>query len=170
MAVTFGILGIKIQKAIISEEELYTRFDLVPTELLFNKKLSLNKRKELVEENLSHIINYSKVINDKDHYLWQRIAEETQAYITFINEDARERWFERIIEEIENYGDKEHFHLNLLKMFEKLHWIRIISESNREFEIKIPAERDKDNIEMLIGKLSEHGQLKESKGFFTFNQ
>ncbi|TXT67034.1 MAG: hypothetical protein BAJALOKI1v1_210036 [Promethearchaeota archaeon] len=120
-AAEFAILGLRVVAFNYSPEENYFRIDSLPTPLLFEDRLLKDQRKQLYEENISFIINSNNVLNDKDYYLWMRLAVDKSLYLKFHNPSARERWFDLITSDIKEYPSKNKYVLNLLKIFEKLH-------------------------------------------------
>ena len=95
-AAIISMLGVKITDVIYSADDLYCRFDLKATDLFFRKDLAKKEIAKLLEENLEHLINYSKVINDDDFFIWMKIAEDKDALIEFNNEMSREKWLNLI--------------------------------------------------------------------------
>ena len=78
----FGILGIKITNVVCSEKDIYYRFDLKATDLFFRDELAKSERIKLMDYNISYFINYSKTINDKDYYLWMKMAEDKNVIVS----------------------------------------------------------------------------------------
>jgi hypothetical protein len=165
-AAIFSMLGAKITDIIYSADDLYCRFDLKATDLFFRKDLAKKEIAKLLEENLEHLINYSKVINDDDFFIWMKIAEDKDALIEFNNEMSREKWLNLIESKIKEFGSKENFHLNLLKIFEKLHWIDIENEKELIFQIRLSKEKYNEQREFMLNYLSKHSNISQIEGKF----
>ncbi len=158
-AAFFGLLGNKITGLLYSRKDNYCRFDLKATELFFKKDLAKRERIKLMNHNLSYFINYNRVIEDKDYYLWMKMAADKQVLITFTNEDVREKWVNLIEKEIEKFGDIEDNPVNLLRFFEKLHWIEIKSEKELIFQIRLSKSKFSHEREFLLKTLSKNLQI-----------
>jgi hypothetical protein len=169
-AALFGLLGAEITDFIYSRKNNYCRFDLRATELFYIKELAKFERIKLMNHNLSYLINYNRLIKDKDHYLWMKLAFDKQAIITFINEDVQDKWINLIKNEIEKFGDLEDMHLNILKLFEKLHWIEIDSEELLLFQIKLPKSRYEKEIKYLLELLSKISELIHKNGKYQIKR
>ncbi|MHA1150265.1 MAG: hypothetical protein ACTSR8_18720 [Promethearchaeota archaeon] len=165
-AAIFGIIGIKIVKWIHSEHDLYSRFDLIPTELLFSQDLALEKRKELIQYNLKHFTNLKNPLNDKDYYLWMKLAEDNDLFIDFKDQQAFEKRMKKIEQDILNYGEKEELLLSILRFCERLHWIKVINVDQLTFEIKL---KENKGIEFMLAYLSKKAQIKQNKNHFSIN-
>ena len=112
-----------------------------------------------MNHNLSYFINYNRVVQDKDYYLWMKMATDKQVLIVFANEDVKEKWVNLIENEVEKFGDKEDYPLNLLKFFEKLHWIEIKSEKDRSFQFRLSDSKYANEREFLLETLSKKFQV-----------
>ncbi|MFX0081299.1 MAG: hypothetical protein ACFE94_06055 [Candidatus Hodarchaeota archaeon] len=164
MAAIFGLLGVKIDDCLYSEKEVYCRFDLKATDLFFREELVRSERVKLINHNLSQLINYSRIINDNDYYLWMKIAEDNNAFISFNNSETRKEWFDLIKMEFEKYSEKEDYLLNLLKFFQKLHWIDIESERELTFRIRLSEVKNHDDIQHLLKFLSKKSKVSQNDG------
>ncbi len=154
-----GILGAKVKNLIYSPKEIYSRIDMVSTELLNYDKLLLKQRKKLIKQNLEFLINYSRVIKDKDYHLWMKMAEDNEHLVSFKNIMAFERWIQLIEGDLRKYGDKEEFLLNILMAFERIHWIRILNENTLSFEVELSIENNPKEREFLLNYLSSHSKV-----------
>ncbi len=162
----FGILGIKINNIVYSVKDGYYRFDLKATDLFFRDDLAKVERIKLMSENISHFINYSNILDDKDFYLWMKLAEDKNVIISFNNEETQNKWIALIENELNKFSDKDDNRLEILKLFEKLHWIDIENEDDLAFSIRLsnsryPAERD-----YLIKILSKNSQIMHENGTY----
>ena len=160
-AAIFGLLGVKITECLYSEKDLYCRFDLRATDLFFRKELAKKEIIELMQHNVSYLINYSNVINDLDYYLWKRMAEDKNIFLCFNNEEERENWINLIKNDISKFAEEEDFPLNLLKFFEKIHWIDIENDKELIFHIRI---KNQNEIEFLLNTLSKYSSIEEANG------
>ncbi|KKL65409.1 hypothetical protein LCGC14_2155280, partial [marine sediment metagenome] len=141
-AAFFGILGIKITKFLFSEKDFYYRFDLESTDLFFREDLVKQERIKLIAGNLSFIINYANIIKDDDYYLWMRMAEDKDALICFNNQKTQEEWINLIEEDLKIFGDDDEYLVNILKFFEKLHWVDIDNEEELIFQINLSKSKN----------------------------
>ncbi|MFX0041142.1 MAG: hypothetical protein ACFFCY_17715 [Promethearchaeota archaeon] len=163
----FGILGIKIDNIVYSEKDIYYRFDLTATDLFFRDDLAKSKRVKLMNDNISHFINYCKIINDKDYYLWMNLAEDKNVIVCFNNEETQNKWINLIQKDIENFSDKENYKLQILKLFEKLHWIDIENEDDLVFNIRLSESKYELEREFLMKVLSKYSEiLHENRGYY----
>jgi uncharacterized protein YueI len=174
-AILFGLLGVEIVDFIYSEKDFYARFDLKLTESFFKRetrefKKDLKEREKIVNTNLAFLINYNRIINDKDYYLWMKMAEDNDVRITFINETARRRWIEQIEKDLSRFGTKDEFLINVLKFFERIHWIKMINEIDLQFQIIISDIQNKSEREFLLKYLSDHANISEDNGRYYLNR
>ncbi|MHA1986725.1 MAG: hypothetical protein ACW98D_08810 [Promethearchaeota archaeon] len=160
----FGLLGVKITNLLYSREENYCRFDLKVTDLFYRKELAKRERIKLIEHNVSYLINYFKIVEDKDYYLWMKIAEDKNAIISFINEGTKQEWVNLIESEIEKFGDKEDYNLNMLRLFESLHWIEIENDKDLIFHIRLSKIRHQNEREFLLSTLSKYSSIEKANG------
>ena len=160
----FGILGIRVNNIVYSEKDGYYRLDLKATDLFFRDDLAKFERVKLMSENVSHFINYYKIIDDKDFYLWMKLAEDKNAIICFNNEETQNRWFDLIEGEIRKFSDKDDNRLHILKFFEKLHWIDIENENDLYFYIRLSNSKFEAEREFLMKTLSKNSQLSQENG------
>ncbi len=155
----FGLLGVKITNFLYSDKNNYFRFDLKTTDLFYRRDLAKKERIKLINQNLSYLFNYLRVLNDKDYYFWMRLAEDKQVLITFNREETKNNWVNLIEEEIEKFGDAEEFPLYLLRFFEKLHWIEIKSERDLSFQIRLSKSKYPHEKEFLLETLSKKSKI-----------
>ncbi len=158
-AALFGLLGVKITNFLYSDKDNYFRFNLKATDLFYRKDLAKKERIELINQNLSYLFNYLRVLNDEDYYFWMRLAEDKQVIITFNSEETKNNWVNSIEKEIEKFGDTEDFPLSLLRFFEKLHWIEIKSEKDLSFQIRLSKLKYPHEREFLLEALSKKSKI-----------
>ncbi len=163
-AALFGLLGAKITKFLYSRGDNYCRFDLKATELFYNKDLQKEERIKLMNHNISYFINYNKIIEDNDYYLWMKLASDKQTIVNFNTEEVKNNWINTIKNEIEKYGEKEEALLNILKLFQKFHWIEIESEKELSFQIKLQGSKYKEEIETMLEILSKKSEIHHKSG------
>ncbi|MFW9947006.1 MAG: hypothetical protein ACFFDX_09290 [Candidatus Odinarchaeota archaeon] len=166
-AAVFGIIGAKITEVIYSDKDLYCRFNLDSTDLIFRKDLAKKERIKLVNDNMNLLINYRQIINDKDFYLWMKLAGDKEIYINFNNESTQKRWLEIISEDINQFGEITDNSLDFLKFFEKLHWIDIESEKDLSFRFRLSKEKNHEEIKFLINSLSKHSKVTQLNGIYN---
>ncbi|MFX1310255.1 MAG: hypothetical protein ACFE8C_11195, partial [Promethearchaeota archaeon] len=163
-AALFGLLGSKITDFLYSRKNNYCRFDLKATDLFYKKDLAKQDRIKLMNHNLSYFINYNRVIEDKDYYLWMKLAADKQVVITFNTEEVKKNWISVIESEIEKYGDREDFQLNMLKLFEKFHWIEIESENDLIFQIRLSKSKYEQEINYMLEILLKKSEILHKNG------
>jgi len=161
-AAVLGIIGTKITDVIYSNKDLYCRFNIVATDLIFRKDIPKKERIKLVQDNVNTLINLKQVINDKDFYLWMKLAEDRGIIVNFINEKVKNRWVELVLNEIKEFGNKDQFLLDFLKFFERLHWIEIESEDQLRFVIRLSEEQNKNEIKMFLDLASKYSKVTQS--------
>ncbi len=165
-AALFGLLGVKITNFLYSKKNKYFRFDLRTTDLFFRNELLKKERLTLINHNLSYLLNYLKIIDDKDYYLWMKLANDKQVIISFNKEETQNEWVNLIEQEIEKSGDKEEYILNILKLFEKLHWIKIQSEKDLNFVIRLSKSKFSQEKEFLLDTLSKKSEISHENGIY----
>ena len=165
-AALIGILGCKVTSILYYPQDLYCRMDFKATDLLYNDKRLRKERISLMNENLRHLINYNRLIQDDDHYLWMKMAEDKDVIINFTNEKVKKKWINLMESEFEKFGENEDFLPNILNFFEKMHWIEIENREVLSFRIRISKEKNKAEIEFLQNYLSKHAKLSEQEGLF----
>jgi len=132
--------------------------------LFFQDDLAKSERIRLMNENISHFINYCKIIDDKDYHLWMKIAEDKNAIICFNNEEAQNKWIDLIEKEIRKFSDKDDNRLQILKFFEKLHWIDIENENDLFFYVRLSDPKYHSEREYLMNFLSKNSQILHENG------
>ena len=163
-AALFGLLGAKITNFLYSRKNIYCRFDLKITDLFYRKELLKRERIKLMEHNLSHIINYNRIVQDEDYFLWMKIAEDKNAFISFTKHETKQEWVKLIESEIEQFGDKDDYPLNLLRLFERFHWIEIENEKEMLFRIILPKSNNQKDIDYLLKTLSRKSDIIKING------
>ena len=167
MAGVLGILGFKITDFTYSEKDLYYRVDVETTNLFFRDDSARKERVKLLKYNLEFIINYNRILNDKDYYLWMKMAQDKDIIINFKNEKAMEKWISIIEKDLKKYGTRENFLITLLKFLEKMHWIRIINEQDLEFQFEISDDDFNKEKEFVLNTLKRHcREIVEEKGIY----
>ena len=165
-AAFFGLLGVKLSNFLITEKDLYFRFDLETTDLFFIDDLSKRERIKLMDQNLSHIINYTRIVNDDDYHLWMKIAEDKNSFISFKNKKTHEDWINLIYEDNKKFGNDETLVLYILKYYERLHWIEIQNEEDLIFQFRLPKSEKMMERELVLSTLSNYSQIsKENEAF-----
>lgn len=165
LAESFGILGLKITDFEYNDKDLYFRFRFEPTDLFFKDDLSRKKRIELLKQNVNFIINYGRILKDKNHYLWMRMAEDNNLMINFKNEKARDKWIKKIEEDLDKFVPREDFKLYLLYFFERINWILIESEEELKFQITL-SENNSEERQFMLEYLSKHAKVSGEKDRF----
>ncbi len=135
MAAVLGVLGARVVDFIYSPDDYYCRLDLLATDLLFRKDRVKKERLKLLEENVDFIINYNRMLDEKDMYLWMRLAADNGVLISFKNQNVFNKWVKSIEVHLRKYGKKEDFLFKMLQFFDKLHWIRF--ENVKDYHFKL---------------------------------
>ncbi|MHA1293355.1 MAG: hypothetical protein ACTSQJ_11890 [Promethearchaeota archaeon] len=162
----FGILGLKITNFFYSEKDIYSRFDLLDTRMVYSRELDIKERKKLYFENMNKIINYFNILKDKDEHFWIKLSRDQSAYINFKDDIKFVKWFKKIEEDIQNFGNREEKLQSLLNFFEKLHWIKIISKNDLSFQILLDSENNKREINLMKENLSNYCEINKNRGIF----
>ena len=166
-AAVFGILGIQVTDFIYSPDDYYSRFDLLETNLLFNREdLAKKERLKLIEDNVNYIINYNRVLDDYDFYLWMRLSDDNEIYISFKNQTVFNKWIKNIEAHLRKFGRKKEFLAKILQFFQKLHWIRIENIKNLSFRIEQVIEKGKEQKQFLLNYLSKTSKISEIEGIY----
>jgi hypothetical protein len=168
-AAFFGLLGSEITNFIYSRKDNYCRFDLKATDLFYTKELAKKERIKLINHNLSYFINYNRIIEDKDYYLWTKLASDNNVIINFNNEEAKKSWVNLIEDDINKYGDEEDLLLNMLKIFEKFHWIQIESDKELIFQIKLQKSKYEEEIDFMLKTLSKKSDIQRKDSRYQLN-
>ena len=77
----------------------------------------------------------------------------------FKDNKVKNKWFNLIIKEVENHSKESNFLLNILKYFERLHWIDIESEEELSFVISLSKHKNSEDREFLLNFLSQHSTI-----------
>ena len=158
-AALIAVLGAKITDITFSETDLYCRFDMIATDLLYHKKIAIRERFKLIEHNLSFLTNYYKIINDEGFYLWMKMSKDKGVFIGFKDSKVKNKWLNLIIKDVEKHSKDSNFLLNILKYFERLHWIDIESEEELSFVIRLSKEKNNEARVFLLNYLSQHSTI-----------
>ena len=166
VAAIFGVLGVKVTDFIYSSNNYYCRLDLLATDLLFRKELAKNERLKLLEENVDFVINFNRMLDDNDMYLWMRLAEDNGVIITFKNQNIFNKWVKSVEDHLQKFGNKSDFLLKILQFFNKLHWIRIEYIKDLSFQIEQYIENNKKHKQYLLDYLSKNSEISEVDGVY----
>jgi hypothetical protein len=169
-AAFFGLLGIRVTDCVYSFKDVYYRFDLKATDLFYTKELAKSERIKLMNYNITYFLNYNRVINDKDYYLWMKMAEDKNIIVSFNNEEAQGEWTSLIEQEISKYSEKEDHLYHILKYFERLHWIELIGDTELIFQIRLSETKYKYERDYLLKILSKYSDISELEGNFYLNK
>ncbi|MFX1417366.1 MAG: hypothetical protein ACFE9N_00450 [Promethearchaeota archaeon] len=165
-AAVFGILGVRVTDFIYSPAGYYCRLDLIETDLLFKKELAKKERLKLIKENVDFMVNYNRVLEDKDKYLWMNLAEDNEIFISFKTKTAFNKWIKTIEKDLQKFGTQEDFLSKIMQFFNKLHWIRIENLKDLSFRIDLTIEKNIKQKQMLIDYLSEHTEITQNNGIY----
>jgi hypothetical protein len=165
-AAIFGMLGIRVTDFTYDLDNYYGRIDLIETELLFKKELFKKERIKLLKDNVNFIINYNRMLDDKEKYLWMNFADDYQLYINFKTESAFKNWLRIIEDDLGKFGSKEQFLSKILLFFKKIHWIRIESIKDLSFRIDQAIEKNNKEKEMLLDYLSKYVKIDQKNQIY----
>ena len=166
-AAVFGMLGVRVTDFIYSSDDYYCRMELIETDLLFNRdEQTMKERLKLIEENVDYIINYNRMLDDDDYYLWLRLSDDNEIYVSFKNQVAFNKWIKNIEVHLRKFGEKEEFLVKILQFFNKLHWIRIENIKNLSFRIERVIEENKEQKKYLFNYLSKTSKYSEIEGIY----
>ncbi len=163
-AAFLGLLGIKITDCLYSEKDLYYRFDLQATDLFFRKNLEKKERTNLINQNVSLLINYCTILKDIDYFFWMKIAEDKNLIASFNNLESQEEWINLMITDIMKFSEKEEFLYYLLKFFEKLHWVDLESDEDLIFRIRLSNTKYQFEKKFLLETLSRYSDISDRNG------
>jgi hypothetical protein len=159
-AAVFGVLGVKITDFIYAPTEFYSRCDFIETDLLFRKDLARKERMALINENVNFMINYNRVLDDKDDkHLWMKLAEDNMLFVAFKSKQTFNKWTKTVEKDLKQYGQNDDYLRKILLFFQKLHWIRIINEKDFSFQIEPILDSNGVQKEWLIDYLSKQSNL-----------
>lgn len=159
LAAVTAIFGTKIINFFLSLDENYCRLELEPTPLFFQQSIDKKATMELIKNNLSYLINYNRLINDKHYYLWIKMAKDKDIGLIFNNQKSREKWINLILNEIKKYGENEKILFDILQLFEALHWIDIENGKLKNFRLRLSKEKYKEEIEFFLNLISKYGKI-----------
>lgn len=162
-AAILGIIGGKITDIIYSDKDLYCRYNVVATDLIYRKDLAIKERMKLIDHNIKFLINYKMIVNDEDFYIWMNLAEEKDAIINFGNESAKKKWFDLVVKDLNEFCDQDELPLNLLSLFKKLHWIDIENELEPSFRFRLLKDKNNEEREFLLDIISKYSKVSEDK-------
>ena len=168
-AAVFGILGARITDFFYSPDDIYSRIEVLETNLLFSDELAKKERLKLLEENVDQIINYNRMLDENDMYLWMKLAEENGTFISFKNKRVFNKWVRNVENQIQKFGTREDLLKKMLIFFQKLHWIRIVNEKDLSFQIEQSLENSGTQVQWLIKYLSRRSNLSQDEGIYSFN-
>ncbi len=168
-AAVFGVLGARVADFIYSLADYYCRLDLLETDLLFKKELARKERLKLVKENVDFMVNYNRLLDDKDKYLWMNLAEDNELFISFKTNDAFNKWIKTIEEDLRKFGTQEDFFKKILRFFNELHWIIIENIKDLSFRVDQVFEKNTEQEQMLIEYLSQQAEITQNNGIYYLN-
>ena len=172
-AAVFGIIGVKITKVIYSENELYCRFNLRPTDLMFNQQKPRGLRKPLLDlarYNVNALLNSQKILQDQTFYLWMKFAEDRDIYIQFHSNKARNQWIKGMINDIETKSKPKEIIPHILLIFSKLHWIDIEDIESNSFKVRLSEKSDNEEITYMLDLLSNYSNISKVEGRYYLNR
>jgi len=160
MASVAAMLGMEIINCIYSEVENYCRLDLKITDLTYLKEVNVEELVKLMRKNLQYFTNYFRINNDEeDAYLWMKLAEDKDFVISYNNKILLKKRLDIIVEDLKKFGERDKFLLSLLKFFEKLHWIAIVSEQDLIFSVNLSRKEFHNEREFLFEFLSKYSKV-----------
>jgi hypothetical protein len=166
-AAVFGILGGRVIDFIYSPDDYYCRMEILETDLMFNREdLAKKERLKLIEENVGYIINYNRMLDDKDMYLWMKLAEDNEIFVSFKNQTVFNKWIKNVEVHLRKFGKNEEFLAKILQFFNKLHWIRIENIKNLSFRIEQALKESKNQQQYLFNYLSKTSEISEIEGIY----
>ena len=78
------------------------------------------------------------------------------------------RILKKITKDLNLYRKGDDFLLNLLRFFEKMHWISLISDKTREFVVEI--EEEKKEYLWMIETLNGYGKMSKNENIYQFEE
>jgi len=161
-----GILGLKVTDFHYSSKDFYCRLDLIETPLAFRDDLAKKERIKLLQENVSFVVNYNRMLNDKDKFLWMNLAEDNETYINFKTKSAFNNWIKNVENDLRKFGTKEQFLIKMLQFFSRLHWIRIENIKDLSFRIDQVIKKNTEQKRMLIEYFSQHSGISHNNSIY----
>ncbi|MBD3342493.1 MAG: hypothetical protein GF353_25560 [Candidatus Lokiarchaeota archaeon] len=160
-----SLFGLKVKDYIYDKN--YARLIFVETPIFNEKKKTLQDKNVLIEKNLDFFLNEARLINDESIHLWIRMAEIYNNIITFKDKNLAIIWINSVIDDLTERKNQYNFKLSLLKIFKHLHWIEIKDSYKLLFTIEL-TESYKEEREMLVKILSDHGRIEKKKLNYQF--
>ncbi|MFW9818514.1 MAG: hypothetical protein ACFFE5_02795 [Candidatus Thorarchaeota archaeon] len=157
-----GILGLRVTDFHYSSKDFYGRLDLIETPLAFREELVKKERIKLLQENVNFVINYNRMLIDKDRFLWMNLAEDNDIYICFKTKNAFNKWIGAVEKDLRKFGSKEDFLNKIIQFFNKLHWIRIENLVEYSFRIEKALENNSKQQKFLLDYLSKFSEITQS--------
>ena len=155
-----GLLGVELTDFFYSENDLLAKFNIKATDLFYKKELVKAERKKLMTHNLKYLINYNRIINDNDYYLWMELNNDKNIIINYNNEKVLSNWLDMIEGDLYNFDSGGNFITSILKFFEKIHWIEIESEKkDLIFDIRLSEKKFKNEIAFMLKYLSKYSNI-----------
>ncbi|MHA2472733.1 MAG: hypothetical protein ACXAES_05810 [Promethearchaeota archaeon] len=167
-AAMFGILGARITDFFYSPDDLYCRIEILETNLVYNDDLAKKERLKLLEENIDYIINYNRMLDENDMYLWMKLAEDNGTFISFKNKRVFNKWIRNVENHLQKFGTREDFLKKILFFFQKLHWIKIVNDKDLSFQIEQSLEKEGTQAQWLLKYLSKHSTITQNEDTFSF--
>ncbi|MFX1379370.1 MAG: hypothetical protein ACFFA4_09765 [Promethearchaeota archaeon] len=161
-----GMLGVRVTDFHYSSKDFYCRLDLIETPLAFRDDLAKKERIKLLEENVKFVVNYNRMLTDKDKFLWMNLAEDNDIFICFKSKKVFNKWIGAIEKDLSKFGNQEEFLHRILQFFNKLHWIRIESVADLSFRIEYPLEKNNEQKLFLMEYLSQYSEVFQSDGIY----
>jgi len=165
-AAIFGMLGSRVTDFIYSPVDYYCRMDLIETDLLHKKELVKKERIKLLKENVNYIINYNRMLDDKDKYLWMNLAEDNELFINFKNKNAFKKLIKIIEGDLRKYGTQDDFLKKILKFFNRIHWIKIEALKDLSFRMEDVIEKNTEQKQLIINYLSQFKKLSQKNEIY----
>ncbi|MBD3254026.1 MAG: hypothetical protein GF383_02995 [Candidatus Lokiarchaeota archaeon] len=169
IAAVFGCLGVVIEDLVYSKKQIYVRFDLVPTDLFYDKEIRKKERIKLMKNNVAKLIDYNRILEDKDFYLWTKLAQYDDISLQFKNQYSLEKRIKPILDNIRESADRRIYPQKILKFFEKLHWIRL-DEMLTSFQIIGPDQLDSEIKDTVIEFISDYYNITKKKEMYYLEQ
>jgi hypothetical protein len=157
----FSLLGMELVEFIYSKKNSYFKIDLIPTDLFKTDDITEEARLELYKKNLSLLINLKKVINDKDYYLWMKMANDKGIFVDFSNDFILKKWINLIEDDIKKFSPENEFLISMLKFFERIHWIKIEDDNDLVFEFCFANQGKDKKKQFLLNYFSKFSNIKQ---------
>jgi hypothetical protein len=161
-----GMLGAKVTDFHYSSKDFYGRLDLIGTPLAFREELAKKERIKLIQENVNFIINYNRMLNDRDKYLWMNLAEDNDIFVCFKSKRVFNKWIQVIEKDLRKFGTQKDFLTKILQFFNKLHWLRIENIRDLSFRIEQKLEKIGEQKRFLMEYLSQYSEISHNNGLY----